>query len=88
MVRAQVIVRGRVQGVCFRAEAAARARSLGLAGWVRNLPDGHVEAVFEGSKEHVESLLSWCEGGPAGARVDGVDVRWEQTVGDAGFEVR
>ena len=66
----------------------ARARSLGLAGWVRNRPDGAVEAVFEGPQEPVESMLRWCEQGPAGARVDAVDVTWEQPVGDEGFEVR
>ena len=81
-------MRGHVQGVFFRAEARARARSLGLAGSVKNLPDGTVEAVFEGPKEHVDSMLRWCEHGPADARVDGVDVTWEQPVGDAAFEVR
>ena len=86
--RAHAVISGRVQGVFFRAEAAARARSLGLAGWVRNLPDGTVEAVFEGPEEHVESMLRWCEHGPAGARVDAVDVTREQPAGDAAFEVR
>jgi acylphosphatase len=88
MTRAHVIVRGRVQGVFFRAEASARARSLGLAGWVRNLPDGSVEAVFEGPQEPVESMLRWCQYGPAGARVDAVDVAWGQATGDTAFEVR
>jgi acylphosphatase len=87
-LRARVVVRGRVQGVFFRAEARARARSLGLTGWVRNLPDGSVEAVFEGPQEAVESMVRWCEDGPAGARVDDVDVMWEQPAGDVGFEVR
>jgi acylphosphatase len=86
--RAHAVISGRVQGVFFRAEARARARSLGLAGSVKNLPDGTVEAVFEGPKEHVDSMLRWCEQGPAEARVDGVDVTWEQPVGDAAFEVR
>ncbi len=72
----------------FRAEAASRARSLGLAGWVRNLSDGSVEAVFEGPQEAVESMLRWCEQGPAGARVDAVDVTWEPPEGDTAFEVR
>lgn len=87
MSRARVRVRGRVQGVFFRAEAAERARSLGLGGWVRNCPDGSVEAVFEGNDERVASMVDWCGRGPSGARVDGVDVKWEQAVGEAGFRV-
>lgn len=86
--RARVTVRGRVQGVFFRAEASSRARSLGLAGWVRNLPDGSVEAVFEGEQERVASMLRWCGHGPAGARVDSVGVEWEPPSGDEAFEVR
>ena len=86
--RARVIVRGRVQGVFFRAEASTRARSLGLVGWVRNVPDGTLEAVFEGEQERVASMVRWCEHGPAGARVESVDVAWEPPTGDGGFEVR
>jgi acylphosphatase len=86
--RARVIVHGRVQGVFFRAEASSRARSLGLAGWVRNLPDGSVEAVFEGAQELVESMVRWCEHGPAGADVASLHVEWEQPVGDTVFELR
>jgi acylphosphatase len=67
---------------------SSRARSLGLAGWVRNRPDGSVEAVFEGEQERVDSMLRWCERGPAGARVDAVEVSWEQPVGDTRFVVR
>jgi acylphosphatase len=83
-----VRVRGRVQGVFFRAEAQARAESLGVAGWIRNASDGSVEAVFEGGDEQVESLLAWCRGGPAGARVDEVEVVREEPEGEAGFQVR
>jgi acylphosphatase len=85
--RARVRIRGRVQGVFFRAEATERARSLGLAGWVRNCPDGSVEAVFEGNDERVASMVEWCRRGPSGARVDEIDVKWEQAAGDAGFRV-
>jgi acylphosphatase len=88
VARARVIVRGRVQGVFFRVEARDRARSLGLAGWVRNLPDGSVDAVFEGERERIDSMLRWCEHGPTGARVETVEVMWEQPVGDKRFEVR
>jgi acylphosphatase len=87
VIRARVRVRGRVQGVFFRAETRDRARSLGLAGWVRNCPDGSVEAVFEGDRERVQSMVHWCERGPSGARVDGVDVAWEEPVGEQGFAV-
>jgi acylphosphatase len=87
-MRMRVRVRGRVQGVFFRAEARARGESLGLAGWIRNLPDGRVEAVFEGEDERVESMVEWCRHGPAGAEVDAVDVEREEPVGETGFRVR
>jgi acylphosphatase len=87
-VRAHVQVEGRVQGVFFRSDARDRAASLGLSGWVRNLRDGSVEAVFEGRKEAVESLLRWCERGPSGARVDHVEVRWQDPQGEKGFGIR
>ena len=87
MSRARVRVRGRVQGVFFRVETRDRARSLGLAGWVRNCADGTVEAVFEGEPERVESMIDWCGRGPAGAHVDSVDVKWEETAGERGFTV-
>jgi acylphosphatase len=83
--RAHVVVRGRVQGVFFRAEASQRARSLGLAGWVRNTPDGAVEAVFEGDRDRIESIVAWCRRGPALAQVDDVTVDWEEPRGEAGF---
>ena len=82
------MIRGRVQGVFFRAATEARARSLELAGWVRNAPDGSVEAVFEGPRERVESMLDWCGRGPAGARVDEVEADWEAAAGESGFRVR
>jgi acylphosphatase len=75
--RMRVRIRGRVQGVFFRAEARARAESLGLGGWVRNDPDGSVTAVFEGDPERVESMIEWCRRGPGGARVEEVEVSEE-----------
>jgi len=77
-----------VQGVFFRAEARARAESLGVAGWIRNLPDGSVEAVFEGENERVESMVGWCRRGPSGAEVEAVDVEREEPVGEPGFRIR
>ena len=85
--RAHVLVRGRVQGVFFRAEARDRAASLGLGGWVRNNADGAVEAVFEGDRERVESMVEWCRRGPALAEVDDVDVAWEEPRNEAEFTV-
>jgi acylphosphatase len=86
-VRARVLVGGRVQGVYYRAEARDRARSLGVAGWVRNRADGRVEAVFEGERAQVESMLAWCDRGPPGAAVTSVETSWEDAAGERGFHV-
>jgi acylphosphatase len=86
--RMRVLVRGRVQGVFFRAETRARAEPLGLSGSVRNLPDGAVAAVFEGDPERVESMVDWCRRGPDGASVEGVEVSSEEPTGKHGFHVR
>jgi acylphosphatase len=83
-----VRVRGRVQGVFFRADAQRRASSLRLSGWVRNEPDGSVEAVFEGDSERVDSMVDWCRRGPAGAEVESVEAEDEQPQGELGFRVR
>ena len=88
VVRAHVVVSGRVQGVFFRDEAQRRARSVGVAGWVTNRPDGNVEAVFEGPREAVESMVRWCGHGPSGARVDDVQTTWGDPRGEEGFAVR
>jgi acylphosphatase len=88
MKRAEVVVRGSVQGVFFRVETRNRARSLGVGGWVRNAADGSVEAVFEGDDERVESMVSWCSRGPLGAQVDDVDVTWMEPQGEDGFAIR
>lgn len=77
-VRAHVLVSGRVQGVFFRSGVAEVAETLGLTGWVRNLHDGRVEAVFEGEKEKVEKAVEFCRGGPAGARVQDLGVEWQE----------
>jgi acylphosphatase len=85
--RALVVVRGSVQGVFFRVETRDRARSLGLAGWVRNAPDGTVEAAFEGDDKRVESMVEWSRRGPAGARVEGVEVTGVEREGEDGFSI-
>jgi acylphosphatase len=83
----RVLVRGRVQGVGFRQSVAVRARSLGIAGAVANLPDGSVEAVFEGPRERVESMIEWCRRGPPGAAVGQVEEREEAPLGERDFRV-
>ncbi len=86
--RAHVIIHGRVQGVFFRLETQKAARQFGATGWVRNLPDGNVEAVMEGPREAVEALLNWCGEGPRMARVDNVDITREAFSGQFdSFEV-
>ena len=88
LVRAHVFVSGRVQGVNFRASARDNARSAGVSGWVRNCDDGRVEAVFEGVRPAVQKMVSWCYGGPSYARVEHVEVRWEQPIGEErGFSI-
>jgi len=79
--RAHLYVSGRVQGVFFRSETQDEALRHSLTGWVRNLPDDRVEAVFEGEKESVEKLVEFCRRGPPGARVAKVDVTWENYTG-------
>jgi acylphosphatase len=88
MKRARVVASGVVQGVFFRTETRDRARSLGVAGWIRNVPDGSVEAAFEGDDERVDSMVEWCRRGPSGASVEHVDVEWVEPEGEAGFSIR
>lgn len=88
MPRAHVLVSGRVQGVWFRESTRQEATARGVHGWVRNLPDGRVEAVFEGPHEAVDAMVAWCRHGPAPARVADVEVRAEDEEGLRGFEVR
>jgi acylphosphatase len=88
LVRRRVRVHGRVQGVAFRAHTRERARREGAAGWVRNRPDGSVEAVFEGVAPTVEALVDACRTGPSWARVDRIDVSEEPPEGLSGFEIR
>jgi acylphosphatase len=88
LVRRRVVVYGRVQGVFFRDSARERARAHGVAGWVRNRPDGSVEAVLEGSEEAVDRVLRFFETGPPRARVERVDVGREPPQGLEGFLIR
>ncbi len=86
--RAHVYVSGTVQGVYFRARTRDEARDRGIDGWVQNLADGRVEAVFEGPEVAVEDLLTFCHEGPPAASVDSVDVTWEDPTGVDGFRIR
>lgn len=89
MRRAHVFVSGRVHGVLFRAETRREARRRNVTGWVRNLPDGRVEALFEGEQESVKMLIEFCKYGPPSARVTNVDVVWESYSGEfRDFEIR
>jgi acylphosphatase len=86
--RVRVLISGQVQGVFFRDTTRRLASSRGVAGWVRNNPDGTVEAVFEGEADAVDALVGFCREGPRGARVEEVRVRDEPVERIAGFEVR
>jgi acylphosphatase len=87
-VRRRVLVTGRVQGVGFRYSVSERARSRCVAGWVRNLESGQVEAVFEGEPSAVEAMVEFCRRGPLGAGVDDVRVSTEPVAGERGFSAR
>lgn len=80
--RAHLFIEGRVQGVFYRAFTRELAQNLGLKGWVRNLRDGRVEALFEGEKEAIEKAIKECFVGPHGAMVSNIDVQWETYKGD------
>lgn len=81
-VRARLLISGRVQGVAFRWETLQAAERCRVSGWVRNLPDGRVEAVIEGPRRQVNDLIDWCRQGPPIARVDSLDIQWEDYSGD------
>ncbi len=81
-VRARLLISGRVQGVAFRWETLQAARRCQVSGWVRNLPDGRVEAVAEGPCQQVKDLIDWCRQGPPIARVDSLDIQWEDYAGE------
>jgi len=83
-----VLVSGRVQGVAFRWYTVEKAGELGLAGWVKNLPDGRVEAWLEGEASEVESMLAWLAKGPPAARVSGLEVVERSPEGLQAFDVR
>ncbi len=78
MARAHLIIKGRVQGVCYRLFTQDVAVKLGITGWVRNLRDGNVEAVFEGAREQIDKALEHCNQGPPMSRVTEIELQWEE----------
>lgn len=78
----QLTVRGRVQGVFFRASAQREARRMGLTGWVKNRSDGSVELLAEGEEDGLKELIAWANRGPSASRVERVDVRWRSFGGE------
>jgi len=88
VVRYRVLISGRVQGVFFRDTCRRMAERHGVSGWVRNLPDGKVEAVFEGSVGEVRHLVEWSHHGPSSAVVEGVRVLPEPPEGISGFKIK
>jgi len=86
VIRRRVVVDGRVQGVGFRESCRRQARD--VSGWVRNLPDRRVEAVFEGEADAVEAIVEWCRHGPPWATVTAVQVYVEESRGEDGFTIR
>lgn len=87
MKRAHVFVSGEVQGVFFRSNTRQQAVRLGLKGWVRNLRDGRVEAVFEGEDAAIRRIIEWCHEGPPHATVERVEVLWEDPTGFTTFSI-
>lgn len=89
MERASLIISGMVQGVFFRAFTRDVALRFGLKGWVRNLPGGQVEALFEGDREAIENAIGICRVGPPASRVEDIEVVWEKFKGEyADFSIR
>jgi len=80
--RAHIYVSGNVQGVFYRYETKKHAELHGVNGWVRNLPDGRVECLFEGEREDVEKTIEFCRQGPPAAHIDDVDIQWEDWKGE------
>lgn len=88
LTRARVYISGIVQGVGFRMSTVQQARQIGVNGWVRNMPTGQVEAVFEGDPSAVERIIEWCHHGPRSASVRDVKVEYTEPRGESSFEVR
>jgi len=87
--RVHILVSGLVQGVFFRGYTQVKAREFELKGWVQNLPDGRVEAIFEGDRENIEKMVNWAKIGPPAAQVNGLEVNWQEYKGEFNtFQIR
>ena len=87
-IRTHVLISGKVQGVGYRYFTTKKASQLKINGWVQNLPDGRVEAIFEGDRKTVEKMINWCHEGSPSAVVQDVSVEYLEPEGLEGFEVR
>ncbi|MCT7950412.1 acylphosphatase [Ancylothrix sp. C2] len=86
-IRTHLIISGKVQGVGYRYYTAQQAKQLGITGWVKNLPDGRVEAIFEGNKQAITDMINWCHQGPPAAEVTEVTINHEKPQGCNQFEI-
>ena len=87
--RVHLIIHGYVQGIFYRASTRETALSLGLSGWVRNMTDGSVEALFEGPVENLHNAIEWCRQGPPGAKVSKIDEKWSDSKAEFdSFEIK
>ncbi len=88
-IRAHILVSGKVQGVFYRENTRKRAEKLRVTGWVKNLKNGRVEAIFEGGKDNVENMVNWARKGPIWAKIEALDVIWEDYRGEFnGFDIK
>ncbi|PSF38149.1 acylphosphatase [Aphanothece hegewaldii CCALA 016] len=88
LIQAHVFISGKVQGVGYRYYTSRQAQTLKLSGWVKNLPDGRVEAVFEGKSQAIDKMVKWCYGGSPNAIVTDVAIEMKPSEGLQGFEMR
>lgn len=89
MLQALLKITGRVQGVFYRAGCEKQAIKLGLAGYVRNMPDGSVKALIQGEKWQIEDFIKWAKKGPAGSKIENVEIKWEEgEEGISGFKIK
>ncbi len=82
LIKAHIFISGRVQGVFFRKNTYKKAEELGVLGWIKNLPDGRVEAIFEGEKENVKKILDWSSRKSFPASVDSINLEWQDYTGE------
>jgi acylphosphatase len=87
IIRTHLIISGKVQGVGYRYYTAQQAKKLGITGWVKNLPDGRVEAIFEGTQQTITEMINWCRQGPSAAQVTDITINHEKPQGHKKFEI-